>query len=119
VHELGIAQSILDIARDHLPREGRGAVEVVRIRVGRMAGVVVESLVFCFEALVPGTPLEGARLEVEEVPVRLRCRGCGEELITPTLVLSCPACGSPETTLLSGTELQVLEIELAEESQDA
>lgn len=118
MHELGIAQSILDITREHLPPEGHGAVEVVRVRVGRMAGVVVESLVFCFEALVAGTPLEGARLEVEEVPVRLRCRGCGKELVTPTLVLTCPACGSPETTLLSGTELQMVEIELAEESQD-
>ena len=38
----------------------------VRLRVGRLSGVVPDAMRFCFELVTAGTPLEGAALEIEQ-----------------------------------------------------
>jgi len=68
MHELGIAQSILEIVRTHVPPGQAPAVREVRIRVGDRAGVLVESLEFCFGVAVAGTPYADAVLAVDRVP---------------------------------------------------
>jgi len=68
MHELGLAQGILDIVRSHVPPERAPAVREVRIRVGDQAGVLVESLEFCFGAAVAGTVYSDAVLTVDRVP---------------------------------------------------
>ena len=68
MHELGLAQSIFDIVRANVPVDQAAAVRSVRIRVGDVAGVLVESLEFCFEVTVAGTPYDKAQLTVDRVP---------------------------------------------------
>ena len=68
MHELGVAQSILDLVREHVPDGQAGAVRAVTVRVGDLAGVVAESLDFCFGAIVMGTPYNGAFLKIEHTP---------------------------------------------------
>ena len=67
MHELGLAQSIFDIVRTHVPVDNGPAVRAVHIRVGDTAGVLVESLEFCFGVTVAGTPYESAVLTVDRV----------------------------------------------------
>ncbi len=114
MHELSLAQGIVDIVGQYVPEEQLGDVRVVRIKVGQMAGVVTDSLEFSFSAIVTGTSLEQARLEIVDVPLRARCGGCATEFAVEEMAFSCPACGSKEVTVASGTDLQVAEIELAE-----
>ena len=114
MHELSIAQGIVDIIGQYVPEAQAADVRVVKIRVGQMAGVVPDSLEFCFGAIASGTPLEQARLDIEETPVRSRCKACGEEFTVEGSTFLCPSCGSIEITVLSGTELQVIEIELVD-----
>ena len=114
MHELSIAQGIVEIIRQYVPENQESDVRLVRIRVGRMAGVVPDSLDFCFSAMVHGTSMEGARLDIEEVPILSRCAGCGHSYQVEGAAFLCPSCGSGETNLISGTELQVVEIELTD-----
>lgn len=65
MHELGVAQSILDLVRQHVPEEQGGDVRAVTVRVGEFAGIVTESLDFCFGAIVAGTPYDRAFLTIE------------------------------------------------------
>jgi hydrogenase nickel incorporation protein HypA/HybF len=58
MHELSIAQGILDIVREHVPEGQSAGVRTIEVRVGRMSGVVPESLEFCFEALVLDSPFQ-------------------------------------------------------------
>ncbi|HUI63806.1 MAG TPA: hydrogenase maturation nickel metallochaperone HypA [Bacteroidota bacterium] len=112
MHELSIAQSIIEIVNEHVPTGDGASVKTVRLTVGQMAGVVVDSLEFCFVAITQGTPLEGARLEISSIPLRARCASCGKESeIEPTL-FACPLCGERELTITGGRELQINEIEL-------
>ena len=114
MHELSIAQSIVDIVLQHLPKEEGVTVRSVRLRLGAMAGVVPDSLEFCFGAITEGTPLEGALLEIEHVPLRAHCNDCGVDgNIEPTL-FACPSCGGRSLAILSGREMQVKDIEVEE-----
>ena len=67
MHELGVAQSLLDIVRAHVPVDRAPALREVRIRVGDRAGILVESLEFCFGVAVAGTPYASAVLAVDRV----------------------------------------------------
>jgi hydrogenase nickel incorporation protein HypA/HybF len=67
MHELGVAESIIDIVRAHVPVEQAPAVREVRVRVGDRAGILIESLEFCFGVAVAGTPYASAVLAVDRV----------------------------------------------------
>ena len=115
MHELSVAQNILDIVTDHVPEPQRTRVRPVRVRVGTMSGVVPDSLEFCFSAAASGGPLSSAKIEIETVPFVVRCTVCGEETTNDSGIPACASCGAP-AEVMSGIELQVREIELDEPS---
>ena len=112
MHELSLAQNVLEIVQQYLPADNAHAVRCVRMKVGELSGVVIDSLDFCFNALASGTPLQGVRLEIEQIPLRARCRKCSNVFRIENTLFRCVACGSTDLEILSGRELQVTEIEL-------
>src|SRR5689334_8567636 len=112
MHELGIAQGILDIVRQYVPASRAAAVRGVTLKLGEMSGVQPESLEFCFGAIVAGTPYAGAFLAIERVPAKGRCTCCGHMFSMRAPVFVCPACRQSKVALASGNELQVVEVEL-------
>jgi hydrogenase nickel incorporation protein HypA/HybF len=112
MHELGVAAGILDIVRQHVPASDARRVRAVRVLLGEMAGVVPDSLDFCFGAIVAGTPYASAFLSIERVPARGRCGACGRLVELSRLQWVCPSCGELGLTLTSGDELQVADVEL-------
>lgn len=112
MHELSIAQSIIEIVRSNIPTEDANLVRSVRVKVGEISGVIPESLEFCFEAITHDTPLQGAVLDCEHVPFVLQCKACGASFESEMGIVLCTHCGGTDTQVLSGFELQVMEIEL-------
>lgn len=108
MHELAIAESVVSTVLER----AAGQVSVVRLRVGRLSGVVPDALMFCFELAASGTPLEGAALEIEEQEGRAHCRDCDSDFAMRDAFLLCD-CGSADVELLSGRELQVMSVEVA------
>jgi len=111
VHELSIAQSLLEIVLEEGRRHRMTSVKVIRLQVGELAAVVADSLNFCFELLSKETPASGAVLEIETVPVVARCVPCGEVFEVENQVFLCPRCGEPVLDLVSGRDLSVMSIE--------
>ena len=109
MHELALAQSVVSAV---LERTGDRHVSVVRLRVGRLAGVVPDALSFCFELAAAGTSLDGATLEIEEQHGRAHCRTCAADFDCDDAILLCP-CGSADVDLLSGRDLSVTSVEVA------
>jgi len=118
MHELSIAQSIFDIVEQHLPKENGSGVKSVRLKIGELAGVVPDSLEFCFSAITAGTRLQGALLDIERIPLVCSCGECGAHFPVRDSVFLCPRCGGSRTSILTGRELQVIEIELNEEGTE-
>ena len=118
MHELSIAQGIVDIVGQYVPREQYATVRLVRVRVGDLAGVVPDSLAFCFTAVTAGTPLAASSLEIEHVPYTIRCTACGSESTTEPGLALCPRCDSSETRIIAGTELQVVTIDVDDQTSE-
>ncbi|HET7327827.1 MAG TPA: hydrogenase maturation nickel metallochaperone HypA [Nocardioidaceae bacterium] len=108
MHELAITQSVVDAVIEHV---AGARVRVVNLRVGRLSGVVPEAMRFCFELVTAGTPLDGARLDIEEPAGAARCHCCGESFDTDDLILLC-ACGSADVEVTAGKELTVASVEV-------
>jgi hydrogenase nickel incorporation protein HypA/HybF len=119
MHELGIAQDILEIVKQAVPEDQATAVRRIRIRVGQLSGVVPDSLEFCFQAIISETPMQQAGLAIEQAPTIFRCRKCSHQFEVGDLEFQCRACESPDLELISGKELDIIEIELAEEGDGA
>jgi hydrogenase nickel incorporation protein HypA/HybF len=117
VHELAICQGIIEVASEALRAERPPcpAVASVTVQIGRLTAAVPASLRVYFALLTPGTPLEGARLVIEEVPIRGLCADCARPFEIDTLTFTCPRCGSGFVELTSGRELRVVSLETAEE----
>ncbi|HKK00253.1 MAG TPA: hydrogenase maturation nickel metallochaperone HypA [Desulfotignum sp.] len=115
MHEMGIAQELVKIALDALPQDlDNPQVASLHLKIGKLSSVVSHSLTFCFEIITKDTPLENARLEIETVPVRIRCTGCGTEWEADTPVFQCPDCEQGKIEMLSGREIEIVSLELFE-----
>lgn len=115
MHELSIALSLVELAGGAARRAGAAQVTAVHLRLGAMAGVVREALEFSFPLAAEGTALEGARLEIEPVPLVVACAPCGRD-VQPAAPGSfrCPICGTPSAAIVGGRELELVALELTE-----
>lgn len=113
MHELAIAQSIAEAVEARAAECNAAHVGCVRLRVGEASGVVTDSLTFCFEMVASLSPLlEGVRLLIDRVPHRAYCLLCAKEFAVTNFVARCPACGEWSSEVVSGTELQILDMEI-------
>jgi hydrogenase nickel incorporation protein HypA/HybF len=116
MHEMGIALQIIDIATASIPEGMRSSkVERVNLKIGKLSAVVPDSLRFCFEIASRDTALAGAELAIQETPVVARCKDCDARWTIEEPVFTCKACTSGRLEILSGRELDIVSIEVAEE----
>ncbi|MEW6353784.1 MAG: hydrogenase maturation nickel metallochaperone HypA [Pseudomonadota bacterium] len=109
MHELSITRNVVAIVSEHA--RARKILRVT-LEVGKLSAVMPEAIRFCFEACTRDTPLEGARLEIVEIPGSATCRDCGAEFALYDLVARC-ACGGVNLAWRGGDELMIKEMEVA------
>ena len=114
MHELSIAMGIVEAALDEAQRRNV-QVSAVHLRLGALSGVVKDALLFSYEVACQGTPLEGSRLIVEDIPVTVFCAQCGENRVLVSVQsFACPECGVPTMKIVQGKELEVFALEVEE-----
>jgi hydrogenase nickel incorporation protein HypA/HybF len=111
MHEMTLVAGILEIAEERAREAGAARINTVTVEIGRLAGVELPSLVFCFETARLGTLAAGAELVVREIPGRGRCPGCGDESVIDFYAALCPACGAC-LTVTGGRELRVVSLDV-------
>ena len=115
MHEMGIAAEIVRVAMESIPEDMRGAkLEALNVKIGKLSGVVPESLRFCFDVTVKDTPFDGVRLNIEEVPIQVRCRDCNAISVIETAHFVCGQCKGGKLEVIAGRELMVTSLELAD-----
>lgn len=113
MHELSIALSIVDIATEAVEKNGGGNVEALYLKLGQLSGVVKDALLFSWEMACAGTPIEGARLIIEEVPAVFHCPSCDEERVLDSIShFACAVCNEPAPMIFGGKELQLTAMEI-------
>jgi hydrogenase nickel incorporation protein HypA/HybF len=111
VHELGVANEILDVALAEAVRHAAKKVTSIRLRVGVLRAIEPENLSFLFEHLARGTPAEGALLEIVEEPVRVECEACGVSEAR-AFNYECPRCHGPKVSVTGGDSLRILSLDI-------
>jgi hydrogenase nickel incorporation protein HypA/HybF len=109
MHELGIAQEVVAIVAQHARRK---VIRVV-LEIGKLSAILPDAIRFSFDICSEGTVVEGAVLEIIEIPGRARCRACDGEVILERPFGRCE-CGGSDLEWLTGEELRVKEYEVSD-----
>ncbi len=112
MHEMSLAESMLQIIEDAAQKEGFSLVKTVRLEIGQLACVERESLCFCFEQVKKDSVAEQAKLEIIEVSGQGWCSLCGRHVPLPALFEPCPACGNYRLTVTDGNQFRIKELEV-------
>ncbi|MFM0336709.1 hydrogenase maturation nickel metallochaperone HypA [Paraburkholderia fungorum] len=108
MHELSIASSVVEICAE----QAHGArVRRVTLEIGRLSAVMPDAIRFCFDVCARDTAVEGATLEIVEMPGQARCLACGATLEVDVPFGQC-GCGSDDLELISGQQLTIRQMEV-------
>jgi hydrogenase nickel incorporation protein HypA/HybF len=115
MHELAIAQSIVEFLQEQAEERGFKRIESVGLNIGDLSDVVPEALEFGFQSITQGTDLERVKMKISRIPVEATCRDCGSHFKVEDHLFVCPKCSSRLIDLTSGQEIDVSYIEVAED----
>ena len=118
MHEIGIANSILDAVRTEAACHPGAIPRKVAVRIGELAAVDDEALRFAFDVLTRDTELESLQLEIESCPRRQRCGACGTEFNVASYEIKCPQCGKERTECIGGEQLELAYLEMDEQEME-
>lgn len=108
MHELSITRNIVAIVAEKAA--GR-AVRRVHLKIGRMSGIEVQAIQFCFGIVSEGTTVAGAELVIHEIDGLARCTGCGEEVPLEQPRGICPCERQARLEIVAGEELLIHALE--------
>lgn len=112
MHELSLCRAILGIVDEHLAGRGTVFVKRLTLEVGQLAAVDNHALLFAFEAIARGTPLEGAAIEIITVPGLALCAACQKKTVLQHYYDACQHCGEFSLSILQGEEMRVKSMEI-------
>lgn len=113
MHEVSIMAQTLEIALENAYNQSAKKIHRLKMRIGAMSGVVPEALTFAFDVVTEGTIAEGAKLEIEIVPVICYCLHCQIEFQPLDLFYECPQCLSLSNKIIAGREIELTSLEVS------
>jgi hydrogenase nickel incorporation protein HypA/HybF len=110
MHEVGLAGGVLRVVEETRKRDPFERVTHLTLEVGALSSVEVSSLRFALQAIVSGTCLAEARIEILEPPATAWCLSCGRSVLISSRLDLCPQCGTAHLEPTGGMELRVLDL---------
>jgi len=112
MHELSVAQNIIGIVKENVPEKDYDKVKTILLEVGEFSGIIADSLLFCFDVIKPDTPFCNVEMKIKNIQFVLYCNLCKEETSNTMGIRLCGKCSGFDTTIMSGTDMKITEIEL-------
>jgi hydrogenase nickel incorporation protein HypA/HybF len=112
MHEMSLCLSMIDLVNERVRAEGATRVLRIGVRIGALGHVEAQALAFCFDSAARGSPAEGARLEIENIPGQAWCFDCGHSIAMRSRADLCPDCGGSALRIDDGEQMRVSEIEI-------
>jgi hydrogenase nickel incorporation protein HypA/HybF len=110
MHEVSIAANIVKIVGEELGKNNGKSVNKLHLEVGRLSGVVVESLRFALDVSKNDNFLKNTEIIIDEIPAKVKCRSCDFEFEADDYYVVCPKCQNFQLDFLSGRELNIKSI---------
>ena len=107
MHELAIAQGIIEIVNSEAKKNGFKRVLEISLKMGELSGMVPDCLLEFFPVAAKGSAAEGAELSIEQVPARFQCLECGYEGEIDRKNACCAQCRSSAIRMTAGREFYV------------
>lgn len=112
MHELSIAQALVDEVQLIMARERASEVVSVTVEIGTLSGVDHEALEFAFPLAVEGTGMADAHLVIRMTEAEVTCDECGQRSQPSLEAMRCQACGSERVRLTAGRDVVIRSVEL-------
>lgn len=112
MHEMSLADGVLRLIEDSARANRFSRVKTVWLEIGELAGVEVEAMCFCFDAVMKGTLADGARLDIVMIQGQGQCLACGQTVPIQLRYDPCPLCGGYPVEPTGGMEMRVKELEV-------
>lgn len=112
MHELSIVENIFKIIENNTSKYNFEKVKIINLKIGKLSAVAPSALLFAFEILSKDTKFEGAKININEVPIMVFCKKCNKENIIDSHNFSCPVCKFKDTEIISGRELYIEDVEI-------
>ena len=112
MHEMSIAQSLIDVLKEEMIRHRVKILKSVRVNIGQMSAVVPDALSFCFGVITNGTDLEGVKLIMDLIPLLGYCNACRKEFEIKEYNFICSTCGSKNIETIGGQGMSIVEMEV-------
>lgn len=112
MHELSIANSILDIVLNEKKTKKLPDIKAVGLRIGALSGILPDALEFSFDAIKKETLLENTVLKISVISVSAICKNCGENFPVEDLVFSCQKCNSTSIEVDKGQEMDITYLDI-------
>lgn len=112
MHEMSIAMNIINIACKEAENDGAASISRIELDVGKLSGVMIDSLLFCYESVCKGTLAENSTLDINELPAMASCKKCHHKFEIDAFMALCPECESYEIDILQGRELKLRAVQV-------
>jgi hydrogenase nickel incorporation protein HypA/HybF len=110
MHEMALAEGVLEIVVDTARRNDARRVKAVRLEIGRLAQVEPDALRFAFDVVTRDSIADGAALELDTTDGAAWCMKCADTVALARLGEACPRCGSYQLQVTGGAEMRVKDI---------
>jgi hydrogenase nickel incorporation protein HypA/HybF len=120
MHELSLAQALVDEVERIKAKENAVEVLSVTVSIGALSGVDRESFEFAFPLVAEGTGLAGAALVIQETPAEIQCEDCGKATEPDLAFFKCRACGSSRVTITGGRDflIQAVQVRCEDDNEE-
>lgn len=112
MHEMSLAEGIRTIVQEQAQIHGFARVQLLRLEIGRFAGVEKPALEFAFEVVMRGSAAEGAVLEIIDLPGQALCYDCMKPVEIAHRLDPCPLCGGGKLIPQGGDEMRIKDMEV-------
>ena len=112
MHEMALAEGVLQVIEEAAAVQGFTRVSAVWLEIGQLAGAEVEALRFCFEVVTRDSVADRARLEIVACAGQGWCLPCAATVPLARLYDACPQCGSHQIQVTGGQQLRVAELQV-------
>jgi len=118
MHELAVTEALLTTASSYAREQNANKVTVLNIKIGRLSGIVDDSVQFYWDIIAKDSICEGSKLNFNFVPAKFKCRNCDNQFEIADDLIPCPKCHSMDLVTVQGDEFLLESIEIEKDKYE-